>query len=710
MIKEQEFLQLIHKKYEPSDLIEKAYFFAKEKHEGQQRASGEPYITHPIEVASILINLKMDETTIIAALLHDTIEDTKTTYKEIKELFGKDVEMLVKGVTKVGIIKLRGHEEEQQKATLRRMMLTMGKDIRVVIIKLADRLHNMRTLKYKPREKQIKIAQETKEIFVPLCERIGVCSIRAEMDDLCLLYLHPEEYKKLDAEIKRKFEKRQLQVTKITHELKEIIKNLNIEGEVSGRFKHISSIYRKQVKKDGIDKIYDIIGLRIMVQTIPECYSVLGAVHNRWKPISGRIKDYIANPKPNGYQSLHTTCLLEDGTPFEVQIRTFDMHKICEYGLAAHWRYKGGTADALNLESKLDTIKQIVEDNKNVKNNDTFIKNLQFDLSCGRIWAFTPNRKVIELKEQSTPIDFAYAIHTDLGHNCMGAKVNGKLVPLTTALQSGDMVEIITSPQPKAPSRDWLNIVKTSQARNRIRSYFRNMLKEENVKTGKSMLELEAKNKGQTLSGLLTKNAFLILQKTYNLANEDELFASVGAGSLTSNQIIQRLLAEKRNQEKLEKKAVPSTTTTNQLQSVGGVLVCGESNIPVKLAKCCSPVPGDDIVGYSVGRGITIHRADCKNCKNIAPERRLDVSWANTNAETTFETQLVIYAQNHTGLMNKITTVLSMANISIVQMQAKINPNQTAYIKIAVLLKQREQIRELINKLSQIEGVIEVKR
>ena len=709
-MKEQEFLQRIHQKYENADLIEKAYFFAKEKHAGQKRDSGEPYIIHPMAVANILIDLRMDATIVIAALLHDTIEDTKTTYKEIKELFGKEVEMLVKGLTKVGIVKLRGHEEEQQKATLRRMLLTMGKDVRVVIIKLADRLHNMRTLNYKSREKQIKIAKETKEIFVPLCERIGVCSIRAEMDDLCLYYLHPEEYKKLEAEIERKFEKRQIQIKRITHELEALLKKLHIQGEVNGRFKHISSIYRKQVKKEGIEKIYDIIGLRIMVQTVPECYSVLGAVHNHWKPLSGRIKDYIANPKPNGYQSLHTTCLLEDGTPFEVQIRTFDMHKICEYGLAAHWRYKGGSADALNLESKLDTIKQIVENNKNTKNPDAFIKNLQFDLSVDRIWTFTPNRKVIELKEQSTPIDFAYAIHSDLGHNCMGAKVNGKLVPLTTPLQSGDMVEIITSPQPKAPSRDWLNIVKTSQARNRIRSYFRNMMKDENIKTGKTMLEAEAKTKGLPLNSLLTEETFALLQKTYNFANIDELYASIGAGSLTSHQIIQRLLAEKRNQEKQEKKMAQTGVTPTQLQSVGGVLVCGEANIPVKLAKCCSPVPGDEIVGYSVGRGITIHRVDCKNCKNIAPERKLNVCWANANTETSFEAQLHIYAQNITGLMNKITTLISMANIPIVQIQAKTNPNQTAYIKLSVMLKQREQIRELINKLSQIEGIIEVKR
>ncbi|MEG1582122.1 MAG: bifunctional (p)ppGpp synthetase/guanosine-3',5'-bis(diphosphate) 3'-pyrophosphohydrolase [Clostridia bacterium] len=703
------FITKVKKQYKNADKILEAYSFAMERHSEQIRASNEPYINHCVAVAELLMELNMDEATICAGLLHDTVEDTKTTYKDIKDKFGKEVEDLVKGVTKIAMFKVQ-NVHEQQIETLRKMFLTMSKDIRVVIIKLCDRLHNMRTLSFLPYSKQIRIAQETKDIFVPLAERLGMCTIRGEMEDLCFYYLQPDEYKALEDDLSKKYDKRKLLVETITKQLKKMLKEMGIEGEVYGRFKHFSSIYKKLQNK-GTEKIYDIIGHRVIVDTIPECYEILGAVHNKWKPVPGRIKDYIASPKVNGYRSLHTTLLTESGQPFELQIRTHEMHKICEYGIAAHWRYKDGGSKAQQLDNKLDSIKQMVEQSKEYKDSENFVNALRSELSTGSIWVFTPLRKIIELKEESTPIDFAYAIHSGLGNNCIGAKVNDKIVPLNKKLETGDIVEILTSASPKGPSRDWLNFVKTTCARNKIRAYFKIEMKDDNIKIGKTMLEQEAKNKGYSLSSLLNNDTFKPLQKTYNFNTLEEMYSVIGSAGLTTNQIIGRLIADKKLIERqLRKDETLKKSKDKSILSSSGVLVYGDSDILVKLSKCCSPIPGDEIVGYSVGKGISIHRVDCPNIKNIDIERKVDVSWATESLNTNYEISLKITGNNATNLVNKITSSLSLQSITLTGLNAKMNSDGLTIVEISIKIKSQTQAREIINKLSQIEGVFEVIR
>lgn len=707
---EEKFKSIVAKNYDNSKLILKALEFAKSAHAGQTRESGEDYIIHPLSVALILTDYGLDETAISAALLHDVVEDTSVTHKQLNEQFGKDVEELVKGVTKIAYIKKYVSSEKQNFESLRRMFVSMAKDIRVVLIKLADRLHNMRTLQYLSRARQQKIARETQEIYVPLAERLGLCSMRGELEDLCLMYLEPEAYANLEQEMQRKFTKRSTLVKQIENELKSLLKQLNIKGEVYGRFKHFSSIYKK-MQKQGTEKIYDIIAHRVIVDDVKDCYAVLGAVHNKWKPVAGRIKDYIASPKVNGYQSLHTTLLTSEGVPFEVQIRTHQMHKTCEYGIAAHWRYKDGGKDSKDYEEKLDSIKRMVESNKKLKDSENFINALKMDFSTGEIWVFTPKRKVVNLPELSTPIDFAYAIHSSLGHRCIGAKVNGKMVSLATQLETGDVVEIITSPHDKAPSRDWLTVARAPSTRSKIRAYFRREMKEENIENGKAILELDAKNRGYVYSALATTEAVAVILKTYNLSSIDDMLASVGVGSLTSNQVIGRMIAEKITREKKQRQIAQkqvvkphAISKTNQ-----GISVYGDDDVLVRLCKSCSPVPGDIIVGYSVGRGITVHRQDCPCTKNLEASRRVDVAWIASTQNLQYNVNIEIKTEDKADVLTAIINSLSMKKVTINSIVAKALSSYSV-VDLSIRVASASQTQEVINKLSEINGVLDIKR
>lgn len=709
---ENKFLDIINKSYQlEKDQIKKALAFAKNAHNGQLRESGEPYVNHPISVAIILTEYGLDAPAIIAALLHDVLEDTPTTQKQIKEAFGNEVEELVKGVTKISSIKKYLSSEERDIESLRRLFVSTAKDIRVVLVKLADRLHNMRTLQFLNAQRQQKVAKETKEIYVPLAERLGLCSMRGELEDLCLKYLMPKEYKDLETNLLKKYTKRKTLIEEIEKELRGLLKDLGIKGEVYGRFKHFSSIYNK-LQKMGTEKIYDIIAHRVIVNNVKECYEVLGSVHNKWKPVPGRIKDYIANPKVNGYKSLHTTVLTKDGIPFEIQIRTYEMHKICEYGVAAHWRYKDGGKNNNDLNNKLESIKQIIDSNKKLKDSKNFLNMVAMDLGTNEIWVFTPKRKVINLPENSTPIDFAYAIHTSLGHRCIGAKVNDKIVSLATKLETGDVIEILTSPNPKAPSRDWLNFVRSANARNKIRSYFKHEMKSENIQRGKEMLELEAKNRKYSYSNLETKESLRAIFKTYNFKSIEDMYASVGVGSLTTNQIIGRMIEEKTKSEKILKKS----STINKLQpqkttiSNQGILVYGEEDVIVRLCKNCSPLPGDNIVGFSVGKGITIHREGCDCIKTIPKERKITVSWMDGENNLNYNLNLEIKIEDKSSVLSSVLNALSAKNYYISTITAKTHAKTFAIVKLSVLVKNLQQFQDIKNILSQIQGILEIKR
>ena len=710
---EKKFLEIVKSKYNNSETILQALNFAKATHSGQFRDSGEPYIVHPISVAIILTEYGLDEPAIIAALFHDLIEDTNTTFKQIKEFFGKEVEQLVKGVTKVSSIKTYLTGQTQNYESLRRMFISMAKDIRVVLIKLADRLHNMRTLGSLSRERQIRIATETENIYVPLADRLGLCGMRGELADLCLLYLHPEEYHEIEADINRRYTKCKQLLESLEKDLRQIVKNLNIDGKVYGRIKHISSIHHK-LKRTSADKIFDFIALRVVVDSIPNCYAVLGAIHNKWKPIAGLIKDYIASPKLNGYQSLHSTLLTPSGAPFELQIRTEEMHKYCEYGIAAHWRYKDGdNHDSKEFAEKLDSIKQMVESNKILKDSKNFVDAIRLDFETSEIWVFTPQNKVINLQKGSTPIDFAYAIHSKIGNNCVGAKINGKMAHLDTKLETGDKVEIITSPHDKAPSRDWLNIVCMSSTKSKIRSYFRKEMKAENIERGKQMLELEAKNRGLSLSALFTKEALNAVYKTYTLSSEEDLFAAIGSASVSTNQILNRLVSEKQAHEKKFKAGEPAgsfvkgakPTKNNQ-----GVLVYGEDDVLVKLCKNCSPIPGDDIVGFSVGHGITVHRKDCSCITTIEKEREVAVSWIGEDSIENYNVNFDLKIVDDAKILTDIINVLSIKKIYINSITAKTHTKDYSIAELSINVKNMAEMQDIINKISQINGVLDIKR
>ncbi|EOU1123797.1 bifunctional (p)ppGpp synthetase/guanosine-3',5'-bis(diphosphate) 3'-pyrophosphohydrolase [Clostridium perfringens] len=705
------------------DLVKKAYDLAFEAHKEQKRESGEPYIIHPISVAMILADMGMDTNTIVAGLLHDVIEDTDYTYEDISNIFNVEVANLVDGVTKLGKIKYKS-KEEQQADNVRKMLLAMAKDIRVIIIKLADRLHNMRTLKYMKPEKQKKKAQETLDIFAPLAHRLGISKIKWELEDLCLRYIHPEEYYDLVNMIAEKRVEREKFISRIIEELKENLDKANIDSDIEGRPKHFYSIYRKMVNKHkSIEQIFDLTAIRILVNTVKDCYAVLGIVHTIYKPIPGRFKDYIAMPKPNMYQSLHTTVIGSEGKTFEIQIRTFEMHRTAEYGIAAHWKYKSGVTGTdskdMTFENKLTWLRDILEWQKEAVDATEFMEGFKLDLFSDEIFVFTPKGVVINLPAGATPIDFAYKIHTDIGNKCVGAKVNGKIVTLDYKLKTGEIVEILTSSSSRGPNIDWLNIANSNQARSKIKQWLRKARREENLERGKEMLEKECKKQSLVFSDLCKGPLYDKLLKRYHLNNVEEIYVAVGEGELLSSTVISKLkenvvkqVTEEELNKNIEEQIAKTERQTKKKQSYG-VTVKGLNNIMVRFARCCNPVPGDDIDGYiTKGRGVSVHRKDCSNFKAIVEKQRekvVDVSWG-TEKGTAYVAELEVKAEDRMCLLSDVMLVITDSNLSLLSLNAKSGKNGVANINIQVKIDNIEQLKELMKKIRRLQGILDVYR
>ena len=688
--------------------IMKAYEFAKKAHEGQMRDSGEPYFIHPCHVSEILVDLKMDTSTIVASLLHDVLEDTPTTDEEMKELFGEEVLSLVNGVTKLAKIQFKSKEDEQAE-NLRKMFFAMAKDIRVLIIKLADRLHNMRTWASLSEVRRLNMARETLEIYCPLAGRLGISQIKVELDDLCMKYLYPEAYQNLVSLVAQKKEERQEFVDKVCATLRDKLAELKINGDVWGRPKHLYSIHKKMTKQNKtFDQIYDLIAVRVIVENIKDCYTMLGTIHTIWKPIPGRFKDYIAMPKPNLYQSLHTTVMTSYGSPFEIQIRTHEMHQIAEYGIAAHWRYKEGKIAGESMEKKLSWLRETMDVQGDVKDSKEFINSLKVDLFQDEVFVFTPKGDVVNLPVGATAIDFAYNIHSQVGNKCVGAKVNNRMVPLSTELNTGDYVEVVTSNNAKGPSRDWLKFAKSSSAKAKIRQFFKNELKDENIKRGKEMLEREAKRRGYTMSQLFVPSWVKYIMQRYSISSLDDLYASVGYGGFTTNQILLKLI-DFYTKEEESKHPESVVKHTDVKHSSGGVLIRGYDDFLVRLSHCCNPVPGDEIVGYiSRGRGVSVHKADCPNMKNVEKERLIEARWPDV-INKSFIASINIACENKAGLLAQITTVIAGIKIPINAVQAKTDVD-SALINVAVEIANTTDLEMLISKLRAIDGVTDVYR
>lgn len=733
--------------YHPSDdvsMVEKAYKLAKEAHEGQFRKSGEPYIIHPLQVAYILADLELDIESITAGILHDVVEDTKYTLEDIEHLFNKEVALLVDGVTKLGVIKYATsnkelpnkelQKEEIQAENYRKMFLAMAQDIRVVLIKLADRLHNMQTLKFMPEHKQKRIAEETLTIYAPIAHRLGICKIKADLEDLSLRYIEPEVYYDLAQKIASKRSQRIDYINQIVNQIKDKLDEAGIECTVEGRPKHFFSIYKKIVNKNKtLDQIYDLFAVRAIVQNVKDCYGVLGIIHELYTPIPGRFKDYIAMPKSNMYQSLHTTLMGSEGTPFEIQIRTEEMHRTAEYGIAAHWKYKDGHISG-NMgdrsEEKLAWLKQILEWQRDMDDNTEFMNALKLDLDIytDQVYVFTPKGELITLPKGSTPIDYAYYIHSDIGNKMVGAKVNNKIVKVDYIIKNGDRVEILTSPNSKGPSRDWLNIVKSTQARTKINQWFRKQFKQEDIIRGKELLETCAKQKGYVLSALSDPHCIQNVCKRYGLKTWDSVCAAIGYGSIKEKQIIQRLI-----EENLKGKKVPLTPQQilddhaskevsdqehekqQPKKSKSGIVVRGVGDVAVRFSKCCRPLPGDDIVGYITrGRGVSIHRQDCTNIIHMCEEekeRLIEAQWFNQEeVNRTYITEIQITGSDRMGIIVDISKILTDMKVAVKSLNARTTRNHEAIFNIRIEINHTYQLDEITRKVMQISDVVEIVR
>ena len=698
--------------HENGGIVLKAYEYAREAHADQKRASGEPYFIHPCAVADILMELGLDAATIAAALLHDVIEDTVCTAEDIKTEFGDEVLALVSGVTKLEKIVFKSKEDENAE-NFRKIFVAMAKDVRVIIIKLADRLHNMRSLNFLSHERQQRMASETLDIYAPLAGRLGISQIKCELEDLCLKYLDPEAYEYLVYNIRERLSERKEFVSGIVDEIKELMKNDGVDGEVFGRPKHFYSIYKKMKNKDKtLDQIYDLTAVRVIVKDIGQCYTVLGRIHERWKPIPGRIKDYIATPKPNKYQSLHTTVMTRYGQPFEIQIRTEEMHRVAEFGIAAHWKYKEGHTKeevATDFENRLTWLREVMEWQGDLKDSKEFINALKTELYSHELLVFTPRGKVISLPPEATPVDFAYAIHSEVGNRCTGARVNSKIVPLTTTLEVGDVVEIITSPNSKGPSRDWLKFIKSSSAKAKIRQFYKNELKEENIRIGQLKLEDEAKKKGFSLSTLLTDESFKRISERFSFNEQNEMFAAVGYGSISVNQILFKLIDHYKKESPL---AFEVHAGDGGGRSPGGVLVNGQAGMLVRFAGCCSPVPGDQIVGYtSRGRGVVIHRSDCPNIKGVERLRLLPASWQiAAGAKQRYNANISIRATDQGAALSVLSFVVSELKLSITAVNGRIDKNRDAVLEASISLADISEVDLLIKKMQADKRIYEVHR
>jgi len=726
----QEILDKI-KEYAPNTdttLVEKAYYLAKSAHDGVLRKSGEPYIIHPIAVANILVEMQLDIETISAGLLHDVIEDTDYTYDDIKEMFSKEVADLVDGVTKLGQIKYQSKEETQAE-NLRKMFLAMAKDIRVILIKLADRLHNMRTLKYMPEEKAKYKAKETLEIYGGIAHRLGISKIKWELEDLALRYIDPDGYYDLVDRVSMKRSQREEYISRIVNLLQEKFGEVNIDCEVYGRPKHFYSIYRKMKNKHKtFEEIFDLTAVRIVVDTIKDCYAVLGMVHTLWVPMPGRFKDYIAMPKANMYQSLHTTVIGPEGEPVEIQIRTHEMHNIAEYGIAAHWKYKEGTmSNDEKMEEKLKWLRQMMEWEKDVKDPQEFLDALKEDVFNSQVYVFTPKGDVIELPAESTPIDFAYRVHSKVGNKCVGAKINGRLVPIDYTLQNGEIVEVITSTNSNGPSRDWLKIVKTPNARNRIRQYFKKERREENIERGYEILEKEFKRYGIPLKDSSVEKLMEQISKKFNQPSLEDLIATIGYGGIMASQVVPKVRdfylkeekkKEKENRQKENEDLSKYNITDKEYKekrkkSSSGVIVRGLDNILVRFAKCCNPLPGDEIVGYvTKGRGVAIHRADCPNCKlddEFFQKRLVDVEWNNPK-KSKFEGEIKIVATDRKSMLSDVTHMIAIQKLNINGINARKTKEGITHINLLIEVNDISELTNLMKKLKAIPGVEDVFR
>lgn len=728
VISVEEFFEMIKKYLNDNQVafVHKAYDVAAKAHANQRRKSGEPYIIHPLGVATILAELQMDETTLAAAFLHDVVEDTETTLDQLKETFGVKVADLVDGVTKLGKIEYIS-KEDQQIENYRKMFLAMAKDIRVIMIKLADRLHNMRTMKYMPVHKQQSISRETMEVYAPLAHRLGIYTIKWELEDLAFRYMEPEIYYDLVEQVKVKRREREAMIHEAMAEIKEHLDEQHIKCEIQGRPKNFYSIYKKmQRDHKELSEIYDLLAIRVLVDTVADCYGTLGVVHSLWRPIPGRVKDYIAVPKSNMYQSLHTTVLYHNGQPLEIQIRTFEMHRISEFGIAAHWRYKesGGKSNMpsggdKDFEAKLSWLRQLLEWHKDMSDSRDFVNTVKMDVFADEVFVFTPRGDVIDLPVGSVPIDFAYRIHTDVGNRCVGAKVNGRIVPLDYKLSNGDIVEVITSKQATGPSRDWMNIVGSSDTRNKIRSWFKKERREENIAKGREMLEKETKRLGYDIKVLLKADKLKTVAASFRLDGEEALYASVGYGGVTLNGVMSKLVELYKKEQKLtvtkdlSQLLAELKPRRSKAKASHGILVKGEEGIMVKLARCCNPIPGDPVIGYITrGSGISVHRTDCPNVLSNNPDeqrRLIEVSWDITT-DAVYKVNIVINASDRPGMMADIMQVTSEAKLNINALNCRTDKHKNAYITMGLDISNLEQLDNIMNKIKRMKGVYSVER
>ncbi len=719
----EEVLETVKKSNRRADLkiIKRAYEYAKDKHKDQLRRSGEPYIIHPIQVAYILSTLGLDHSTICAALLHDVIEDTDVTLEDIAKEFSPEIAEMVDGVTKLSKLNYTS-EQEQQVENYRKMFLAMGKDIRVILIKLADRLHNMRTLKYLTRDRQIANARETMDLYAPLANRLGMYSLKWELEDLSFKYLYPEDYRELVEGIDKKREERLKFIDQIMQEIKVELKKQKIVAEITGRAKHLYSIYRKMQRDNKtLDQIYDLFALRIIVNSVKDCYAALGVVHELYNPMPGRFKDYISVPKPNMYQSLHTTLIGPKGTPFEVQIRTWDMHRIAEYGIAAHWAYKeasflgGKKANVTVEEDKLSWLRETLEWQKDMQDPQEFLNTLKTELFEDEVYVFTPKGKILVLPNGATPIDFAYAIHAEIGNHMTGCKINSKMMPIVTKLKNGDIVEIVTSDKSKGPSRDWLKFIKSSTAKTRIQQWFKKNEREANIAKGKDALEREVKRIGMSYQELFKPEFVDVAVNRYKFNSLDDMYASVGFGTITAGKIVSRVLEEYRKinkEENIEEKIEELKKTKEDKPSSSGIIVKGIDNCLVRLSKCCNPVPGDEIVGYiTKGRGVSVHRKDCKNVKDLFEEenRMIDVSWY-TDEPSSYNVDIVMFSNDRDGLLADIISTVTAEKAPLMAVNSKVSKERIVITELTIEVNNIAQLNSVLKSLRKIDSVYDVKR
>lgn len=720
-----ELIENAKKAYSPEEakLVEYALEFATAAHKGQRRLSGEEYIVHPIAVASTLLELGMDSPTVVSALLHDVIEDTEVTEDELRRKFGNHIIDLVNGVTKLSKIKFNSQEEEQAE-NIRKLILAMFSDMRVLLIKLSDRLHNMKTLQFQKPEKQQRIARETLDIYAPLAGRLGISTFKIQLEDIAMQYLYPEAYADLSSKIVTARSEREKIIEGIIAEIEKQLVAFGIHGEVKGRPKHFYSIYKKMTTGGkSFEQIYDLIAVRVIVDTVKDCYTILGAIHTLWKPIPGRFKDYIAVPKPNMYQSLHTTVVTNFGQIFEIQIRTFDMNKVAEYGVAAHWKYKenqwqGKTAivgSDENFEKRLRWMREVMEVEGDIKDGKEFVDTLKEDVLNSEIYVFSPRGDVFSMPNGATCLDFAYRVHSAVGDKCVGAKVNGKIVHFDYMLENGDVIEIMTNNASKGPSRDWLSIVKTPTAKAKIRSFFKKQMKDENIRLGRDMLEKEARRRGYDLFGQLMVAGWLkIVMDKYSFSSEDDMFASVGYGGVTVGQVLGKLIEFKKKEDELKTPDVlaPTSTQGNRKKHATGIVIDGFDDFLIHLSQCCNPVPGDEIIGYiSRGRGVSVHRKDCPNVRGMEKERLIPAAWPEGDNDVNCIASLRIDTENKNGMLGQISSTIAALKIQITSVNARVNKDKsTAVIDLGLEISNAEELNIVINKLLTVDGVISVSR